>query len=363
MKKLFICRTPMQIIIAFCIKKQYLNKDDKVDLIITDTFNNYKVIASRIRKLKIFDNVYDFKIFMKNKAKKLQMVFNIKKYIKLDSFLYSEMYFWNYDYFSASLRACLYKENKNIKTFLFEEAYTIYFPYKDIIKNYAFLDIINFKNKYFHNNLTRNNINGLFMLNPTLLLYKSNCPIYKIESLVNSKDFKDLIDYTFNASRAVKNYDKKYIIFEEAMYANDPDIDDEKIFDEIINIVGKDNVIIKLHPRTIEDRFTKKGIKTLGNDGIPWEALACVGDFSDKVFITISSGSIPTYKTLFGNKINAFMLFKFIKPKLKAFNPKYYKFWDKFSSVTKDGGIHLPESEDEFYEELKKEVKKNEKKN
>ena len=138
------------------------------------------------------------------------------------------------------------------------------------------------------------------------------------------------------------------------------------MFDNIINIVGKENVIIKLHPRTNEDRFSKKGIKTLGSDGVPWEAITCVGDFSNKIFIAISSSSITTHKMLFGNNMRAYMLFKFLQPGLKQFDKKYDHFWQNIEEKDfKKGGIYLPKTEKEFYNMLKKEMssEKNEKYN
>lgn len=371
MKKLFICETPMQIIIALAIKKQYINKDDKVDLFISDVFIGYEKIIERIKKLNIFNDIYSVNVNIKNKIQKIKkfyFIFNTERFLKnelnIKDFEYDEMYFWNYDSFSASLRAYFYKKNKQLKTFLFEEAYTIYFPYDGIAKNSFVFKLIDLKNKILHNNLVRDNIDGLFMLEPKLLLYKPKCPVYKINrDIINNKEFKKLIDDIFNASSIVKNYDKKFIIFEEATLANNPNVDDEKVFDKIIDIVGKDNVIIKLHPRTYEDRFTRKGIKTLGNEGIPWEALACVGNFQNKVLIAISSSSLTTYKSLFGNKMNGYLLFKFLNPGQEQFSNKYDKFWEKMGKVTQDGGIHIPKNEKDFFELLKKEVKKNEKEN
>ena len=374
MKKVFICETPFQVIVSLFVKEQFTKPSDEVDLVIVDTFSGYDKVAEKIKEKGIYNKVYTAKlknvISFKNLWQYIPKLFfilfpkiminrrwskNIEKY--------DEMYCWNYDVFTASVRSYYAFRGHYPKVFMCEEAYMSYFPINDMYPIRGFMKILETRNKLFgKSNIVRSNIDGWLFFEPENLLYKPNCKIYQIKrDLSSKKEFKDTVDYIFGASKVIKNYDKKYIIFEEAALANNKDIDDEKVFDKIIDIVGRENVIIKLHPRTSTDRFTKKGIKTLGSDGIPWEAITCVGDFSDKVFISISSSSITTYKMFYGNKMNAYMLFKFLKPNLKQFDSKYDEFWDKFGKVTDEGGIHIPETEEEFYECLKKEVEKDEK--
>lgn len=371
MKKIFFCETPFQVIVSLFIKEQFCSNQDQVDIAIADTFSGYDKVAKRINDRKIYNKVYTVKIkdIICSKTffeyiKKIFFVLFPKKMIRSrwtkNIEKYDEIYCGNYDLFTATIRSYYAFRKWYPKVFMCEEAYISYFPVDDIYPIYKVMKFVEFRNRVLcKGNILRENIDGWFLFEPNNLLYKPNCPVFQIKrNLSTRKEFKELIDYIFDASKVIKNYDKKYIIFEEAALANNNDIDDEKVFDKIIDIVGCENVIIKLHPRTIEDRFTKKGIKTLGSDGIPWEAITCVGDFSDKVLISISSSSITTYRMLFGNKMNAYMLFKFLKPPLKQFNSEYDKFWDKLGKITDEGGIHIPKTEEEFYELLKKEVNK-----
>ncbi len=371
MKKFIYCETPFQVIVALCIKEQFCKKEDIVDIFIADTFSGYDKIATNLRKANIFNKVIEVKVKDIVYAKKIyQFILRlfyiffpkvlIKRRITKDFDVYDEMYCWNYYLVTASIRSYYAFRKHRLKVFMFEEAYISYLPIDEVIPVRGFLKLLEIRNRLCGISYAiRKNIDGLLLFEPENIIYKPSCKIYKINrDIFNKKEFKKTIDDIFNVGDALKKYDKKYIIFEEAMFANDPEIDDERIIDKIIDIVGKDNVIIKLHPRTSEDRFSKKGIKTLGSDGIPWEALTCVGDFSDKVFITISSSSITTYKTIFGNKIKAYMLFKFIKPNLIAFDSKYAEFWEKFGVITKEGGVCMPNNEEEFFGKLTEEVKK-----
>lgn len=376
MKKIIITQTPYQVIVALYIKEQFCKKEDRVDLIITDTFNNYENITQKIKEKHIFNNIYivkikntllpivkqknlDFKYYFTN-LKKLYYILRPKYMLKKtigNIELYDEMYCWNYDAFSASIRSYHAMHKKPMKIYLFEEAYISYFPIEEVIPKQGFMKLIEIRNKFMNiSDITRENIDGLILFEPKYLIYKPKCPIYKIDKKIGeSKEFIDLIDYIFNARESAKKYDKKYIIFEEARIANQPEIDDEKLFNNIAKIVGKENVLIKLHPRTKSNRFKSKGIKTLDNDGVPWEAIACVGDFSDKVFISIASSSITTYKTFFNKKMKAYMLFKFLKPDILAFEDKYNDYWNKLGKIDKNGGIYMPKTEEEFFDMLRKE--------
>ena len=172
---------------------------------------------------------------------------------------------------------------------------------------------------------------------------------------------KKIINYItdiFEVGDIAKKYDRKYIIFEEALIANDPTIDDEKLYDQVIKKVGKENVIIKLHPRIENNRFSKKGIKTLGSDGIPWEAITFTNDFSDKVFIAINSNTIPNYKMFFGNNFIGIMLFKMIKTNSICMNEKYSQFWENFEAIKGKKGVYFPKTVTEF-NNLLEEIKEN----
>lgn len=371
MKKAIFCQTPYQLIVALCIKEQYSKSNDKVDLFISNTFNGYADFAKRISDKSIFNSVtiIDGKSIVSRKKgfsniKRvmyiLSMKFSLKKAFNKLPDVYDEMYCWNYDILSSTFRTYQYKKNKNFKCFIYDEGYISYFPIDEVIEKKGFLKLLESKNKMFgYKKIVRESVDGILLFNPEKIIEK---PKYKVLPLnvnnILTKDMVKNISYIFNVGDSWKKYDKKFIIFEEAMLANNDSIDDEKIIDKIIEKVGKDNVIVKLHPRTNTDRFSKKGVKTLGSDGIPWEALALTHDFSDKVFISISSGSLTTHKLLLGNNMKGYLLFKlFDLEYIKQFNPKYYKFWDKIASKnTEKRGIFIPKTEDEFYNKLKEDL-------
>ena len=364
MKKVIFCQTPFQIIVGLYVRKQFVKENEIVDLVITNTFSGYDVFAQRIEEKKIFNNVIiaDAKDIVKGDSKlknltRLFYIFNLKKMMKKvfkNKFdYYDEMYCWNYDVLTASFRSYHAVKKHPIKLFIYDEGYITYMPIDEVIPKQGFMKIIEKKNKLFGiPNITRENKDGLLLFEPDFLTFKPNCPVFKIDSKIGqTNDFCELIDYIFNASEIIKKYDKKYIIFEEAMLANCDNVDDFSIYKDIIEKVGSENVIVKLHPRTKNDRFSKLGVKVLGSDGIPWEAIMLAAQFKDKVLITIGSGSITNCRMLFGGNVESYMLFKIVKPDLPHFQGNYDELWNK---IANSEGLHIPNTIKEFNELLLK---------
>ncbi len=370
MKKVIFCQTPFQIIVALFVNRQIKKKNDQIDVVITNTFSGYEKFAERIKEKKIFHNVIiaNAKDIIKSKTKKENIskmfyIFNLKKMMKhvfnQKVALYDEMYCWNYDAFTASFRCYLAKCKHAAKLFIYDEGYITYMPIDEVIPKRGFIKLIEKKNKITGlPKIVRENKDGMLLFEPDFLIYKPSCPIYQISRKVDN-DFCKMIDYIFDASAVLKNYDRKYIIFEEAMLANCDDVDDFSLYKEIIEKLGPENVIVKLHPRTKEDRFSKLGVKVLGSDGVPWEAIMLAGQFNDKVLITIGSGSITNCLMIFGGNVESYMLFKIVKPNLPHFQGHYDELWNKIAKSSEKGGLHIPKTMDEFYSLL---LKKNRRK-
>ena len=69
-------------------------------------------------------------------------------------------------------------------------------------------------------------------------------------------------------------------------------IGEYQLVEKIAELVGKDNILIKIHPRDLRSVYSDNGFKVDRNSNIPWEAIQLSGDFSDKVFLTATSGSV-----------------------------------------------------------------------
>jgi len=81
---------------------------------------------------------------------------------------------------------------------------------------------------------------------------------------------------------------------------------------QIAGIVGKENIIVKLHPRNMADTWTSHGFKTLGVTDVPWELVLLANDIEDKVFLTVSSTASLNGLTLMDKEVKAVLLYNML---------------------------------------------------
>lgn len=110
-------------------------------------------------------------------------------------------------------------------------------------------------------------------------------------SIIQDESFMDLLEELFVASAIPL---QKYVFFEECYIRNKHTVNDLEVLEEIASLVGKENIIVRLHPKTEVDRFTPFGFIVAPQDGSLWE-LMCLGrDLSKKVFLTVKSSATFT---------------------------------------------------------------------
>lgn len=65
---------------------------------------------------------------------------------------------------------------------------------------------------------------------------------------------------------------------------------------------------VKTHPRDSRTIYKDHGFNVDVNSSIPWEAIQLSGDFSDKVFLTINSGSVLSGSTMSEKPVKTFYM-------------------------------------------------------
>ena len=96
--------------------------------------------------------------------------------------------------------------------------------------------------------------------------------------------------------------------------------------------MGKENFLLKRHPRLMADRWQECGIQVNEDLKIPWEVLIMNCDFRSKRIFTISSNACMTPQLVFNIKIPVFFMKKSLmgsvsktyqRPEFDAFVNKY----------------------------------------
>ena len=106
-------------------------------------------------------------------------------------------------------------------------------------------------------------------------------------------------------------FQEKYIYLAAGGYEDNYFQNEIDLLDYMSKVVGKENIIVKLHPRYSLDPFSKFGYKVLKNNPpIPWEAFLLQHDTSEQVFVTIFSTAVLSPKLLFGREQKIIFLYR-----------------------------------------------------
>ena len=354
-RNLIIANTYFQLITAINLALNNFSKDIN-DIVVTDCSVGMKDKVKLIKKSGLFDNVYYYeskKIINDHKVKKyLKYLLNRKSILngKIKN-IYDEIIFYNLDVLCYTLIDELNKNNKKLKCSRYDEGFSTYTIDRKNNKINNILRLILFKK-----NINKA-INKIYLYHPELLCYETS---YEIEKIPNINKNNNILKSSLNSIFDYKKFDftQKYLFFEESFFCDNKGIEDFDLIMNVANIVGKENLIIKLHPRNKEDRFSKLGIKVWDNFGIPWEIYQMNEDYSNKIFLTISSGSILASKLYFNENIKSYFLYNCTEKMSDMVNDNFLKYLEMLKNNFDMNCITIPDSEDEFYKSLSRSIKK-----
>lgn len=353
MRRLYLCNTPYQIILAILLASQLKKcEKDTSDIIVTDNFVQSSTIVCSISDSGFFKNTYYAQInkvlFPKDfigKIKKckdfLLIKNNVQKFIepKLKG-NYDEFFYNNDDLFMYSLVSILTDNNPEIRVYRFEEGYSTYInPWCSLRGKWLW----KLRNKIYLKKCYDDVFCGLYVFEPSLLLYKLKAPVLTIERQI-SMQCKELICKIFKVDTIYKDLNERWIIFEESFYQDSNYNFDLELYKKVISLLGKHDVVVKMHPRSKIDRFSEQGIHTIRSDGIPWEAVLISDKIKNKKYIALASGSIINARLLLGGNDESYLLYKCLEEPLPTLDNQFEDFLKKYISMKGQKGIVVPDS-------------------
>ena len=337
---LFLCNTVYQVLIAVWLR--YNNfMADKADIIISNHMNGYKTIAENIMKTELFENVYtaDSLAFSKGNISyesrvtkficRLFPKYELKNYFDCSK-KYNKIFFSNCDKFSALVYDVFKRKNRKLKLFLMEDGTSTYSMlikdfYEHTKPNSSWLKRFAFK-YIFGKHFIYRNVLAIYAFRPDLMEWSPDFPAFKI-SPINHQDtyFKECVNTIFNYNDLEDSYSEKYIIFEESFFAETGYMEDVELIKKLAEIVGKENIFIKIHPRNQINRFEKLGFKTNKNTFIPWEVIAMNMDITNKKLVAIISTSILNPVSVLGMNSKGYSLIECLKDPPEIVNGTFGK--------------------------------------
>lgn len=307
MKLLFVCNTLYQIIVASAIRKMF--PDAKADIILSDHSTANEKVCKKINESKyIFDRAfyvetkylyaYDEKITRVQRYKLIRDKDTVPSMVAIDK-KYDAFFCANADPFTDRVANYVKQMNKYATLNWFEDglsAYSldrVYFPSKyKILRG-------KIKKAWFGVYNLTSFIDNFYVFKPSKMEWKPIAAIKEIAAI--DKNLAEKLGKIFSYSECTDSYEEKYIFFEDGMqdWEQGSDI---MLLNKIANIIGKENIIVRTHPRDTSNRFESAGFKTNSESSVPWEIIAINMNLRGKVLMTMYSQSVIMPDILMGTK-------------------------------------------------------------
>ena len=321
MSKLIIANTYYQILFALQLRNTLFNSD-RVTLLISDHSNGTEAICERLNKLKVFDEVHFIKTIELlresesfNSIKQFCSVcFGFKNkyspvFLNNVSILsFDELIAYNIGRDTVALYSDLSKYNKHLSLSRYEEGIlsynnTIQKFYTPKRKIMDFVRAVQGKPQF-----TKSGKSFYCFYSE---LYKGELKPIKVPLISDTPETVEIIKSIFNIKNVENSYHEKYIFFTSVMdFEGEHPIGEYELVCKVADLVGKENLLIKTHPRDKRTIYIDNGFKVDKNSNIPWEAIQLSGDFSDKVFLTATSGSVLSGSFMSSKPPETFYLYK-----------------------------------------------------
>ncbi len=315
---LIVCNTPYQIFCATWIKFNYF-ENDYVDIIISNHMGNSEQLFNNLKELSLFNDIFYVKtkglLYKQSVGSIFKPFCQLQKYF-IPNKKYDVLLTANIDAFTSMLFYAIKNGRRNKRA----NKKLVYYLYEDGIATYS----KSVENRYLSTRYSRRllrwykqikiygNLSGVFVFDKTLMMWNPNAPIIEMPKMdLSNQKFNSVINSIFDYQTMTDSYDKKYIFMEEGWFADGHDIDDVELVSSIAERVGKENIMVKIHPRNPRNRFKELGFKTNENTSIPWEVILLNEDIGeDKILFTFASTAAINPIRIFGQNIKVFSLYK-----------------------------------------------------
>lgn len=349
MKKLYICKSPFQVIVAIFLQTSDFCLTNS-DILIVKQFGGVEELVEKLKSVRLFHKVYVADCgYEKNRVIFSIAVMFPRILLRLARIEIET----DYDkIFSANLYGdidnAIYSLQERAEPCMYDigyETYTNDFLHADYSFSKMHLLIRTVSKIILGREYIDKASKELFLFDPDLQIMKMPFNIHKIHVNENSLN---IISNIFCVEDVLSEYNTKYIFFEECFASDFNNNGDMPIIDMLHSLLGE-KIMIKLHPRDKTNRFIQRDIHTNKSFGVPTEAIVQGLASEKKIFITFSSGSVINYKFFTNSSIKSIFLYKLMPHGFVDMPEDRKKWFNKFERKYGDD-IFVPNS----MEELKK---------
>lgn len=325
MKILIICDTYYQLIIAVQMKLTFW-RDTEVDLFLSNHSNGAKSIADRLKNITLFAEIKY--IESKEFTYKNSLIKNVKDIVEYnfgrlkckELKKYDEILFYGLNLYLYAIQDYYDFIRHDVRWSRYEEGLLSYdtdFAYGKRVSLTRKLRKISGRNDIV------DKIDRYYCFFPELKQQHKEWNFCKIPVLTESSyELKEILNYIFNYKSVF--YKQKYIFFASSSDIDGQSFGETEIILKLANKVGKENLLIKMHPRDTRSIYENRGIAVMRESSIPWEIIQMNEDLSRHVLLTVNSGAFLSITAILKQQIQGVFLYPQVSKKDKAFLSRAY---------------------------------------
>lgn len=346
----FVAWTPLHLINIINTKVNYF-PEVKSDLYIYGEFSSSFEMYEKIKKEELFTHVFYIDLEKNgNKISKIvNLIFNKNIFIEYTA-MYEKIFIQGENYFSKILYGQSKKKNPDLELNYIEDGLGAYVG-SDILnlknkKN----KLINFLNPY---SIFKSKLTNLYVYEPDLVETKYQADYYPLDKLTKMNDATRIIQDVFSLEDTKERFPGKILFLDQPLEDDGFAIDEQPLFSQLIELVGKENFWIKLHPRSNKNKYG--GFKII-ETSLPWELYFLNYDFTQTMIISAVSTAAFTPKLMMNINSSIILLPKFIQhQQIKATEDErthmmldnIIRFSEEFNSLNSNS-IYLPKTTKEL---------------
>lgn len=326
-KVLILCGTYYQLIMAIQMRKGFL-KGDEVTVLLYDASRNSDAVCERLRTTGFFDHVHHFpfrerfQVSHCTLAMKLtfliEMVHGRGEYERLLPGEYDMLLCYHASAPELILYATLQRRNHRIKFERFEEGILTYYLCVGREGESKLCNLACLMRKMLGrpSALDAGVMDYFYCCYPEI--YKGVLKPERIARIGMEREFTELLCRVFAVDSRDLDYREKYIFLTSMLDVEGGEpIGEFELVEEVSEVIdgGKENLLVKMHPRDTRTVYEKAGFHVDRNSDIPWEVLQLVAGFSDKVLLTVMSGSALSANMVMENPPQTYFLYPLCRRK------------------------------------------------
>lgn len=306
MSVLFFCNTYYQVIVAMQLRlTEYRNC--RAGLCLTNHSAGSKEVCSRLESIELFDDV----LYWENRDS-MRGAFGLKKIFKLIQFCappkktnrfgdYDTVVFFNISYATYEIVHSLSAGDCPVRLLRMEEGLATCSSlhshgWRDTLQLRILDDLWRVRGR----SRLADEVEGFYCFLPELCDANFPLPLKRIPSVLDNKDeLVGLLKHVF--SYRDSEIPQDYIFFASSLDADGRGVGETDMVMSLANLIGKENLLIKKHPRDSRTVYEDAGLSVMESSSTPWEVVQLCQDLSNKMLLTCTSGAPLAVPALLGS--------------------------------------------------------------